>query len=100
MDRRWNKNTVSLLSSVTSDPSANLLNHFNSHMVPCPDSFNGNWEEEVSTRKKAKIKMSDGHRSGTSTGRVSCKSTEVKRCNMTEMRWNKYMYKVSFTAPV
>ena len=32
------------------DPSANLLNHFNSHLVPCPCSFNGNWEEEVSTR--------------------------------------------------
>ena len=27
--------------------------------------------------KKAKIKMSDGHRSGRSTGRVSCKSTEL-----------------------
>jgi len=27
------------------------LNQFNSHLVPCPGSFNGNWEEEVSTRK-------------------------------------------------
>jgi len=34
--------------------------------------------------------MSDGHKSGRSTGRVSCKSTELKRCSMTEMRWNKY----------
>ena len=34
--------------------------------------------------------MSDGHRSGRSTGRVSCKSTELKRCSMIEMRWNKY----------
>jgi len=33
------------------DLSANLLNQFNSHLVPCPGSFNGNWEEEVSTRK-------------------------------------------------
>jgi len=33
------------------DPSANLLNQLNSHLVPCPGSFNGNWEEEVSTRK-------------------------------------------------
>jgi len=33
------------------DPSANLLNQFNSHLVSCPFSFNGNWEEEVSTRK-------------------------------------------------
>ena len=33
------------------DPSANLLNQFNSHLVPCPGSFNGNCEEEVSTRK-------------------------------------------------
>ena len=34
--------------------------------------------------------MSDGHRSGRSTGRVSCKSTELKRCSMMEMRWNKH----------
>ena len=34
--------------------------------------------------------MSDGQRSGRSTGRVSCKSTELKRCSMIEMRWNKY----------
>jgi len=34
--------------------------------------------------------MSDGHRSGRSTGRVSRKSTELKRCSMIEMRWNKY----------
>jgi len=34
--------------------------------------------------------MSDGYRSGRSTGRVSCKSTELKRCSMIEMRWNKY----------
>jgi len=33
------------------DPSANLLSQFNSHLVPCPGSFNGNWEEEVSTSK-------------------------------------------------
>ena len=33
------------------DPSANLLNQFNSHLVPCPGSFSGNWEEEVSTSK-------------------------------------------------
>jgi len=36
--------------------------------------------------------MLDGHRSGRSTGRVSCKSTELKRCSMIEMRWNKYYY--------
>jgi len=29
------------------DPAANLSNQFNSHLVPCPGSFNGNWEEEV-----------------------------------------------------
>jgi len=34
--------------------------------------------------------MSDGQRSGRSTGRVLCKSTELKRCSMIEMRWNKY----------
>ena len=34
--------------------------------------------------------MSDGQRSGRSTGRVSCKRTELKRCSMIEMRWNKY----------
>ena len=31
------------------DPSANLLNQFNSHLVPRPGSFNGNREEAVST---------------------------------------------------
>jgi len=34
--------------------------------------------------------MSDGHRSSRSTGRVSCKSTELKHCSMIEMHWNKY----------
>jgi len=48
--------------------------------------------------KKAKIKISDGYRSGRSTVRVSCKSTELKRCSMIEMRWNKY--EVSLTSPV
>jgi len=48
--------------------------------------------------KKAKIKMSDGHRSGRSTSRVSCKSTELKRCSMIEMRWNKY--EVSLASPL
>jgi len=33
------------------DPPANLLNQFNSHLVPCLSSFNGNWEEEVSAGK-------------------------------------------------
>ena len=42
--------------------------------------------------------MSDGQRSGRSTGRVSCKSTELKRCSMIEMRWNKY--KVSLASSV
>jgi len=32
--------------------------------------------------------MSDGQRSGKSTGRVSCKSTQLKRCSMIEMHWN------------
>jgi len=32
--------------------------------------------------------MSDGQRSGRLTGKVSCKSTELKRCSMIEMRWN------------
>ena len=36
----------------------------------------------VKKLEKAKIKMSDGHRSGRSTGRVSCKNTELKRCSM------------------
>ena len=48
--------------------------------------------------KKAKIKMSAGQRSGRSTGKVSCKSTELKRCSMIEMRWNKY--EVSLASPV
>ena len=42
--------------------------------------------------------MSDGHRSGRSTGRVSCKSTELKRCSMIEIRWNKY--EVSLASPI
>jgi len=42
--------------------------------------------------------MSDGHRSGRSTGRVSCRSTELKRCSMIEMRWNKY--EVSLASPM
>ena len=42
--------------------------------------------------------MSDGHRSGRSAGRVSCKSTELKRCSMIELRWNKY--EVSLTSHV
>ena len=42
--------------------------------------------------------MSDGPRSGRSTDRVSCKSTELKRCSMIEMRWNKY--EVSLASPV
>ena len=42
--------------------------------------------------------MSDGHRSGRSTGRVSCKSIELKHCSMIEMRWNKY--EVSLASPV
>ena len=47
---------------------------------------------------KAKIKMSDGQRSGRSTGRVSCKSTRLKRCSMIKMHWNKY--EVSLASPV
>ena len=42
--------------------------------------------------------MSDGQRSGRSTGRVSCRSTELKRCSMTEMRWKRY--EVSLASPV
>jgi len=38
--------------------------------------------------------MSDGHM----PGRVSCKSTELKRRSMIEMRWNKY--EVSFASQV
>ena len=38
--------------------------------------------------------MSDGHRSGRSTGRVSCKSTDLKRCSMIEMRWNNYSNRI------
>jgi len=34
--------------------------------------------------------MSDGERSGRLTGRVSCKSTELKRRSIIEMRLNKY----------
>ena len=45
---------------------------------------------------KAKIKMSDGQRSGMSTGRVSFKSTELKRCSMIEMRWNKYEVSLAY----
>ena len=42
--------------------------------------------------------MSDGQSSGRSTGRVSCKSTELKRCSVIEMRWNKC--EVSLASPV
>jgi len=41
--------------------------------------------------------MSDGHRTSRSTGRVSCKSTELKRCSMVQMFWNKY--EVSVASP-
>ena len=41
---------------------------------------------------------SDGQRSGRSTSRVSYKSTELKRCSVIEMRWNKY--EVSLASPV
>ena len=40
--------------------------------------------------------MSDGHRSGRSTGRVSCRSTELKRCSVIEMRWNKYEVSLAY----
>jgi len=33
------------------DPLANFLNQLNSHLVPCPSSFNGKWEDEVSAGK-------------------------------------------------
>jgi len=42
--------------------------------------------------------MLDGHRSGRSTGRVSCKSTELKYCSMIEMHWNEY--EVSLTSHI
>jgi len=29
------------------DPPANFLNQLNSHLVPCPGRFNGDWEEKV-----------------------------------------------------
>jgi len=45
------KYCLSALLGDKCDPSANLLNQFNSHLVPRPGSFNGNWEKEVSTRK-------------------------------------------------
>jgi len=35
-----------------------------------------------------KIKMLDGYKFGMSTVRESFKSTELKRCIATEMRWN------------
>jgi len=34
--------------------------------------------------------MLDGYESGMSSARESCKSTELKRCIATEMRWSKY----------
>jgi len=33
------------------DPPANLLNQFNSHLVPYLSSFSGNWGKEVSAGK-------------------------------------------------
>jgi len=42
--------------------------------------------------------MLDGHRSGRSTGRMSCKGTELRHCSMIEMRWNEYA--VSLASPV
>jgi len=44
--------------------------------------------------------MSDGHRCGRSTGRVSCKSTELKRCSMIEMRWNKYEVSLALSSSI
>ena len=51
MDRRWNKNSLPGVLSDKSDPPANFLNQLNSHRVPCPSSFNGNWEEKMSAGK-------------------------------------------------
>jgi len=39
--------------------------------------------------------MLDGYESGMSSARESCKSTELKRCIATEMRWNKYELSIS-----
>ena len=44
--------------------------------------------------------MSDGHRSGRSIRRVSCKSTESKRCSMMEMRYYYYYYYYYFIPQV
>jgi len=41
--------------------------------------------------------MLDDYKSSMSTVRESCKSTELKRCIATEMRWSKY--EVSLTSP-
>ena len=41
--------------------------------------------------------MLDGYESGMSSARESCKSTELKRCIATEMRWSKY--ELSRTSP-
>jgi len=47
--------------------------------------LNTQGSKDPRVKKKAEIKMSDGHRSGRSTGRVSCKSTELKRRGMIEI---------------
>ena len=38
------------------------------------------------------MKMSDGHRYSRATGRVSCKSTELKRCSIIKMHYYYYYY--------
>jgi len=44
----WDKSGT---SGTGDNSTANLLNQFNSHLVPCPGNFNGYWEKEVSTSK-------------------------------------------------
>ena len=46
MDSRWNRNTVSLVSSVAadcSDASANVLDQLNGGLVPGASSLNCHW---------------------------------------------------------
>jgi len=41
------KYCVSAVLGDKCNPPANLLNQLNSHLVPRPGIFNGNWEEEA-----------------------------------------------------
>jgi len=53
--------------------------------------------QERASMGASRGKILVGYKSGMSTVRESCKSTELKRCIATELRWSKYA--VSLISP-